>query len=205
MRIVVIGASGTIGKAVVAALAAGNEVVAVGKSSGDFRVDLGSKPSIEALFKSLGRIDAVVSAAGEARFGPLDALSDDDFAVSLGNKLMGQVNLVRVGHPFVADGGSLTLTSGVLAQRPMPGGCRNQPGQCGPRGVRPRRRAGTAARHSGQRRQPAVDQRDNAGDGDGSDRRDSGRACRPSLHRGGRRHRHRRGDRWRGVRVTDRT
>lgn len=62
MRIVVIGASGTIGKAVVAALAAGNEVVAVGKSSGDFRVDLGSKPSIEALFKSLGRIDAVVSA-----------------------------------------------------------------------------------------------------------------------------------------------
>lgn len=122
MRIVVIGASGTIGKAVVAALAAGNEVVAVGKSSGDFRVDLGSKPSIEALFKSLGRIDAVVSAAGEARFGPLDALSDDDFAVSLGNKLMGQVNLVRVGHPFVADGGSLTLTSGVLAQRPMPGG-----------------------------------------------------------------------------------
>lgn len=121
MRIVVIGASGTIGKAVVTALAAGNEVVPVGNSSGDFRVDLGSKPSIEALFKSLGRVDAVVSAAGEARFGPLDALSDDDYAVSLGNKLMGQVNLVRVGHPFVADGGSFTLTSGVLAQRPMPG------------------------------------------------------------------------------------
>ncbi len=121
MRIVVIGASGTIGGAVVALLGQGHDVVRVGKSRGDHRVDLGSAGSIEQLFSALGTVDAVVCAAGEARFAAFDALSDDDFAFSLNNKLMGQVNLVRLGHGIVADGGSFTLTSGVLAQRPMPG------------------------------------------------------------------------------------
>src|SRR5262249_54450941 len=50
-----------------------------------------------------------------------EKLTDDDFAFSLGNKLMGQVNLVRHGFASVRDGGSFTLTSGVLAQKPMPG------------------------------------------------------------------------------------
>jgi len=69
----------------------------------------------------VGRVDAVVSAAGDARFKPLAQLTDDDFAFSLDNKLMGQVNLVRYGIDSVNDGGSFTLTSGVLAQQPMPG------------------------------------------------------------------------------------
>ncbi len=67
------------------------------------------------------RSAAIVSAAGEARFGELDTLTDADFAFSLSNKLMGQVNLVRFGHPFVIDGGSITLTSGVLAHHPIVG------------------------------------------------------------------------------------
>lgn len=121
MRIVVIGANGTIGKAIVNLLAADHEVVRAGRSTGDVRVDLTARESIEALFKALGNIDAIVSAAGEARFAGLDALTDADFAFCLGSKLMGQVNLVRIGHPFVADGGSITLTSGVLAHKPMVG------------------------------------------------------------------------------------
>ena len=35
---------------------------------------------------------------------------------------MGQVNVVRLGAPSVRDGGAITLTTGVLAQHPMPGG-----------------------------------------------------------------------------------
>jgi NAD(P)-dependent dehydrogenase (short-subunit alcohol dehydrogenase family) len=121
MRIVVIGASGTIGSAVADLLAVDHTVIRVGRSSGDRQVDLASRDSIEALFRSLDPVDAVVSAAGEARFAPLDTLTDADFAFSLGNKLMGQINLVRIGHPYVADGGSFTLTSGILARQPMLG------------------------------------------------------------------------------------
>ena len=66
-------------------------------------------------------MDAIVSAAGQAAFKPLGELSDADFALSLENKLMGQVNVVRSGLASVADNGSITLTSGILAQQPAPG------------------------------------------------------------------------------------
>ncbi|MFO1153265.1 MAG: short chain dehydrogenase [Rhodospirillales bacterium] len=121
MRIVVIGANGTIGSAIARLLMSDHEIVRVGRTSRDYRVDLAARASIEALFAALGPVDAVVSAAGEARFAELEALTDEDFAFSLGNKLMGQINLVRYGHPFVIDGGSITLTSGVLAHHPMVG------------------------------------------------------------------------------------
>jgi NAD(P)-dependent dehydrogenase (short-subunit alcohol dehydrogenase family) len=121
MHIVVIGATGTIGKAVADALAGRHEVVRVARQSGDLRVDISSKESIERFFEALGSFDALVSAAGEARFKPLEELSDEDFAFCLANKLMGQVNLVRAGPRHVRDGGSFTLTSGVLGLHPMRG------------------------------------------------------------------------------------
>lgn len=121
MKVVVIGATGTIGKALVETLSSQHEVISVGRSSGTYQVDITDANSIQQLFAALGTVDAVVSATGAARFKPLEALSDDDFQFSLANKLMGQINLVRVGLPYVATGGSFTLTSGVLAQEPMPG------------------------------------------------------------------------------------
>jgi NAD(P)-dependent dehydrogenase (short-subunit alcohol dehydrogenase family) len=120
MRILLIGATGTIGRAIAAAAADRHEVVAASRG-GREQVDIADPDSLRALFRRVGRVDAVVSAAGEARFAPLAALGDADFAFSLGNKLMGQVNLVRLGGDALTDGGSFTLTSGVLAQRPMPG------------------------------------------------------------------------------------
>jgi NAD(P)-dependent dehydrogenase (short-subunit alcohol dehydrogenase family) len=73
------------------------------------------------MYKQVGTVGAVVCVAGTAKFAPLNNLSDDDFAFSLANKLMGQANLVRYGVPYIAVGGSVTLTSGVLAQHPMQG------------------------------------------------------------------------------------
>jgi NAD(P)-dependent dehydrogenase (short-subunit alcohol dehydrogenase family) len=73
------------------------------------------------MYRSLGKLDAVVCAAGQAKFAPLAQLSDADFRFCLDNKLMGQVNLVRFGFEHVEDGGSFTLTTGILAQTPMPG------------------------------------------------------------------------------------
>ena len=121
MRVVIIGASGTIGQAVANALSSRHEVVRVGRTRGAFQVDLGSKDSVERLYQAVSPFDAVISAAGLAKFGSLEDLTDSDFQFSLSNKLMGQVNLVRLGLPCIRDGGSFTLTSGVLASEPMPG------------------------------------------------------------------------------------
>ncbi|ALA58670.1 short chain dehydrogenase [Nitrospira moscoviensis] len=121
MRVVVIGATGTIGKAVVQQLAGRHEVVNVGHNSGEFRVDIASAGSIKALFDKLGPVDAVVSTAGSAVFKSFEELTDADYALGLANKLMGQVNLVRLGYRSIRDGGSFTLTSGVLSREPMKG------------------------------------------------------------------------------------
>ena len=78
--------------------------------------------SIDAIFDQVKDVDAEVAFAGNARFVPLARLSDDDIAYSLKSKLLGQVELIRQALQHVREGGSVTVTSGVLAQRPMPGG-----------------------------------------------------------------------------------
>lgn len=116
------GATGTIGSAVAEALESrSHEVVRVGATSGDHTVDLADEASIEALYEEVGAVDAVVCAAGIAKFGSLEELDDHAWATSIGNKMMGQVNLVRLGLDRVRDGGSFTLTTGTLSQRPEPG------------------------------------------------------------------------------------
>lgn len=120
MSILVVGGTGTIGSAVVEELDE-YDVIVAGHTSGEVQVDLADPSSIEQLFQTVGPVDAVLSCAGEASFGALDELTDDDFDVSLSNKLMGQINLVRRGLDAVADGGAFTLTSGVLAQEPIEG------------------------------------------------------------------------------------
>jgi len=121
MRVIVVGATGTIGSAVIAALSAQHDVVSVGHTSGAIRVDLASIESILQLFRTVEAFDALVCAAGRAAFGSLDELKDADFQIGLSNKLMGQVNLVRIGRQYVHDNGSFTLTSGVLSREPMKG------------------------------------------------------------------------------------
>jgi len=121
MKIILVGASGIIGKGILQLLVKDHDLVKVGHRSGDFTVDLASKDSIGKLFDAVGAFDAVISAAGAATFGSLDELTDDNFELALHNKLMGQVNLVRLGRSAVNDNGSFTLTSGMLAQNPMPG------------------------------------------------------------------------------------
>ncbi|HEX2121512.1 MAG TPA: short chain dehydrogenase, partial [Thermoanaerobaculia bacterium] len=121
MRILIVGATGTIGSEVVKALAGGNEIVGVSRAHTPVTVDISDPASIRAMYEKVGTVDAVISAAGAARRKPLTELTDDDFAFCLQNKLMGQVNLVRYGLDRVADGGSFTLTSGILGRQPMPG------------------------------------------------------------------------------------
>jgi NAD(P)-dependent dehydrogenase (short-subunit alcohol dehydrogenase family) len=122
MKILIVGATGTIGAAVTQALETRHEVLRASRARSALAVDLADGDSIKRLYSKIGQVDAVVSAAGQAAFGPLLTLSDTEFALGLTNKLMGQVNLVRFGVEVLADGGSFTLTSGILSRQPMPGG-----------------------------------------------------------------------------------
>jgi NAD(P)-dependent dehydrogenase (short-subunit alcohol dehydrogenase family) len=119
MRIVVIGAHGTIGREIVNALSREHEVIRASRSNEDVQVDITDPASIRAMYETVGKVDAVISAAGSGAWKPLDALTDDDFARSLGYKLMGQVNVIRYGLAHVNDGGSITTTSGILSRFPM--------------------------------------------------------------------------------------
>ena len=121
MKLMLIGATGTIGGAVAMALSQRHEVVALSRHTEPLRVDISSPASIHARFEAVGPIDGVISASGAARFKPLAQLHDDDFAFCLQNKLMGQVNLVREGLKRLRDGGVIVVTSGILSRSPTPG------------------------------------------------------------------------------------
>lgn len=122
MRILIVGAGGTVGKAAAKALSAHHEIVTAGRSSGDVTVDLTREESVRAMFERAGKIDAVVSTAGHVHFGPVAGMTPAQFRTGLDDKLMGQINLVLLGHSFVNDGGSFTLTSGVLDRDPVRAG-----------------------------------------------------------------------------------
>lgn len=125
MKILLIGATGTIGRAVAAELSARHEVQSAGRSSGELRIDLTDPDSIRAAYAQAtqaGPLDAVVCAAGNVTFKPLAEMDAADFEVGLRDKLMGQVNLVLLGREHLADGGSFTLTGGVLDTDPIVAG-----------------------------------------------------------------------------------
>ena len=121
MKIIVIGATGTIGKAVSAALGTKHEVVGASRR-GEVKADIEDVVSLRKLFESVKKVDAVVCCAGDAAFKPLSQLTDADFQLGIKSKLMGQVNLVRVAIGHLQEGGSITLTGGSLAHEPVKGG-----------------------------------------------------------------------------------
>ena len=119
MKILIIGATGTIGKAVVSELSARHEIVQAGRSLAPLRVDIASEASLRELFGTVGAIDAIVCAAGNVHFGPLATMTVDQFKIGLGDKLLGQVQLTLIGAQHLTDGGSITLTSGILSRDPI--------------------------------------------------------------------------------------
>jgi NAD(P)-dependent dehydrogenase (short-subunit alcohol dehydrogenase family) len=119
MKIILVGASGTIGKAVQAELGQRHEVVRVNRSSGDFQVDIADPASIQSLYKQVGAFDALISTTGQVHFGPLEQLTLEQHDIGLRNKLMGQVNLVTYGLQYIRDSGSFTLTGGLLNDDPI--------------------------------------------------------------------------------------
>jgi len=121
MKILIIGGTGTIGKEVVQLLDQEHEVITVGNTTGEHTVDISNKDSIQDLFKNVGQVDAIFNISGQGEFGKFDDKNNTGYELSWNNKVMGQVNLVRIGLDYLKTGGSITLTSGSSAKNPNPG------------------------------------------------------------------------------------
>lgn len=119
MKILIVGASGTVGSGIAEELGKRHDIVHASRKGADLQVDVEKPESIRAMYAKLGRVDAVVTAAGRVHFGPLAEMTDANLRVGIDSKLLGQVNLVVLGIDHVKDGGSFTLTSGVLSEIPI--------------------------------------------------------------------------------------
>ncbi|HTJ12706.1 MAG TPA: short chain dehydrogenase, partial [Dinghuibacter sp.] len=123
MKILLIGGHGTIGKRVAKAFAErGHDVVIAGRKSGAVQVDITSKVSIEAMYQSVGAVDACICTAGTGFYGPFDDMTAELMMPGILGKLLGQVNLVLEGQRYLNPGGSFTLTSGIAAEHPARNG-----------------------------------------------------------------------------------
>jgi NAD(P)-dependent dehydrogenase (short-subunit alcohol dehydrogenase family) len=118
MKILVVGASGQLGTAAANALAKRHQVIRASRS-GEVQVDLSDTKSIQKMFDDVGSVDGIVACTGSVPFKPLTELSEDDFNQGIQDKVLGQVNLVLIGMTHLHDGGSITLTTGVLAREPI--------------------------------------------------------------------------------------
>lgn len=121
MKILLVGASGTLGRAIAQTLSH-HEILAAGRSSAQYPVDITDDASVEALLRKTGKLDAIVSAAGALHFGPLSEMKPADFAIGLNDKLLGQVRLALLGQHHLNDGGSITLTTGIVSAEPIRAG-----------------------------------------------------------------------------------
>jgi len=119
MRILIIGGNGTIGRKVTTHLSINNELLIAGRNSGDLSVDIADSKSIKSMFEKTGQFDAIICIAGEAKWGDFNELTEEDYYIGLKSKLMGQVNLVRIGRDYLNQNGSITLSTGILADDPV--------------------------------------------------------------------------------------
>ena len=119
MKILIIGGNGTIGKKVSAYFAQKHEIIIAGRNSGGVQVNIADSNSIQKMLEEVGQVDAIICIAGNAKWDTFDALSEEDYYVGIKDKLMGQVNIVRLGRKHLNPGGSITLSTGILADDPV--------------------------------------------------------------------------------------
>lgn len=120
-KILVIGASGLLGKNIVSLMTGKYEILTSSLNDPYFPVDISNEDSLKALFEKVGNVDAIICTAGMVNFVGWDQADASDWQFGLANKLMGQVNILRLGRSFVNQDGAIVLTTGLLAQYPIPG------------------------------------------------------------------------------------
>ncbi|QKG83676.1 short chain dehydrogenase [Kroppenstedtia pulmonis] len=122
MKIIIVGASGAIGQAVMKELEKKHEIIRAGRNGIDVTVDITSVDSIKNMYAQVGKVDAVISTTGGAHFGPVSELTPELNEIGIESKLKGQINLVLLGMDYVNNGGNFTLTTGIMMDDPIPQG-----------------------------------------------------------------------------------
>jgi len=119
MKMIIVGASGTMGKHLTAAFKKEHEVITAASEGCDIQVDITSTASIENMYKQVGAFDALISTAGPTYVGPWKKLTDKEFRQGIEGKMMGQINLVLIGQHYINPKGSFTLITGALSHDPQ--------------------------------------------------------------------------------------
>lgn len=119
MKIIFVGATGTMGTYLANALEKEHEIIRVASKGGDVNVDITSPQSIEDMFRQIGSFDALVCTAGPTFVGPWEKLNNETFRQGVEGKMMGQINLVLIGQKFINPKGSFTLITGALTHEPQ--------------------------------------------------------------------------------------
>lgn len=119
MKILIVGGNGTIGKRVTEYFKMKYKVLVGGRSKGDVIIDIANSETIEAALSKIGKLGAIICIAGEAKWDKFENLTEEDYYIGLRSKLMGQVNLVRIGRKYLNPKGSITLSTGILADEPV--------------------------------------------------------------------------------------
>lgn len=119
MKIVIVGASGTMGRHLASAFEKDHKVIKADRHSNEIKVDITSPESIENMYKNIGSFDALISTAGPTYVGPWKNLTDKTFRNGVEGKMMGQINLVLIGQHYINPKGSFTLITGALTHDPQ--------------------------------------------------------------------------------------
>ena len=118
--VILIGALGKMGQAALTGLGK-HKVITAGRSGDvDHIVDITDAQSIAALFEAVGHFDAVVNTVGVCEYADFTDMTEAQWLTTVMSKMMGQINLVRIGQKYIANGGSFTLISGILNLKPIP-------------------------------------------------------------------------------------
>lgn len=121
MKIIIVGASGRIGKAVDKALSDSHEIIRVGVRSGDVQCDYTIPESVRDMFDKIGKFDSLIAVAGgDSIFKAFADLDDEDYGYGFERKFLGQIRLMKYGQTFIRDNGSFVFTSGFLSHYPNP-------------------------------------------------------------------------------------
>ncbi len=135
-KTLIVGGSSGIGEAAAAAFVAAGHAVVIASRAGDklaaaqsrlgdvttLQVDAADDASVADMMKSVGALDHLVLTPGSGiPMGPFAEIGPKALATAFAAKLLAQARVAAAAIPYLAEGGSITFTGGVVGQKPMPG------------------------------------------------------------------------------------
>ncbi|PHM29961.1 short chain dehydrogenase [Xenorhabdus budapestensis] len=130
MKILVIGATGNIGKHIISNIKKYHpllidnptdlEILQASRNSSEYPLDVFDTQQLDSFLSKNKMFEAIVCAFGKTNWTKPEKLSD--YEESIKNKALGQINVALRALQYVKPGGSITLTSGIVGKIMSPNG-----------------------------------------------------------------------------------